>query len=176
MLRHHKTDQGSRYNAFMKKIFTTLPFFLLLSLVTLLMSCSEEKGVRSVYSSSHCQLKEADMKLLRNEGELKKVKQAHFSIQSLDDGAAHKKDSINYDLDSEHLIVVSMGQQSTAGYQLKLMKEQVKVKGSVLSLPLVNVSPEGAVVAQVLTTPCAVLAVEKGRYSAIEYGDKKISL
>lgn len=61
-------------------------------------------------------------------------------------------------LASEHLVFVTLGQKPTAGYGVAL--EQARFSGSTLVLDMVTRKPgQGTIVAQVVTSPCAVVAV-----------------
>jgi len=62
------------------------------------------------------------------------------------------------DLASEHLVFVTLGQRPTAGYSVAL--DKAHTSGNTLSLDMLMKQPEpGMMVAQVITTPCAVVAV-----------------
>lgn len=80
------------------------------------------------------------------------------------------------DLASEHLVFVTLGQRPTAGYSVSL--DKAHISGNTLSLDMLTKQPEpGMMVAQVITSPCAVLAVpgvEWGQVRVVGISDKPL--
>jgi len=71
------------------------------------------------------------------------------------------------DLDSEHLVFVTVGQKPTAGFSIAL--DKARFSGDKLALDMLARKPEpGMIVAQVITSPCAVVAVPGIEWRRIE--------
>ncbi|WP_227537538.1 protease complex subunit PrcB family protein [Marinobacter litoralis] len=71
------------------------------------------------------------------------------------------------DLAQEQLIFVTLGQKPTAGYSLGLA--EVGQENGTLKLQMDLKAPEpGMMVAQVITSPCVVLAVAGGNWGRVE--------
>lgn len=68
-------------------------------------------------------------------------------------------------------VVVELGQRSTTGYGLAVSRSAV-LRGGLLILKGTFISPApGRVVAQALTSPCVLVQLPPGRYSAVEVQD-----
>lgn len=71
------------------------------------------------------------------------------------------------DLAREHLVFVTLGQKPTAGYSVAL--EQAHFSGDTLALEMqVRQPASGSIVAQVITSPCAVVAVPGVEWRRLE--------
>ncbi|WP_150909950.1 protease complex subunit PrcB family protein [Marinobacter halotolerans] len=71
------------------------------------------------------------------------------------------------DFDREHVLIVGLGQKPTGGYGLTLANSQIESDTLKLTMILRRPAPD-AMVTQVLTTPCAVLAITPERWKSIE--------
>jgi hypothetical protein len=81
---------------------------------------------------------------------------------------------VQVDFTKERVVTVSAGQRPTAGYRLQLVSSQVQVAGGKVLIRLQEQKPSGdSMVAQVLTTPCIVLALTRGTYAAVEFVDDR---
>lgn len=83
--------------------------------------------------------------------------------------------------DNHHLLLISMGQQSSAGYSLTLLSTTAPLVDGVVSLQLAWNSPAAdMMVAQMVTKPCLVLALKRQAYEGVQvadaHGKLKISL
>ncbi|MHC4458783.1 MAG: protease complex subunit PrcB family protein [Planctomycetota bacterium] len=88
-------------------------------------------------------------------------------------GARPKKLPARVDFSRERVLLVTMGQRPTAGYQLDLIKPSVDIIADTASLHLVWIKPPpDAILPQVVTSPCILLALPKGNYSRIEVLDQ----
>ncbi|PSF06048.1 hypothetical protein C7H09_11960 [Marinobacter fuscus] len=70
-------------------------------------------------------------------------------------------------LANEHLIFVTLGQKPTAGYSLGLSSSEIENSTLVLEMALKEPAP-GMIVAQVITSPCVVLAAEPGQWQSVQ--------
>ena len=76
------------------------------------------------------------------------------------------------DFTRSHVVAVYMGKYSTAGYQLELSVETAEINDHELTLFVSWVEPPvDALVAQVITSPCLLVSIPKGDYSAIRVRD-----
>jgi len=74
--------------------------------------------------------------------------------------------------DDHYLLLVSMGQQSSAGYSLTLLSTTAQLIDGVVSLQVAWNSPQAdMMVAQVVTEPCLVLALKRQAYEGIQVVD-----
>jgi len=71
------------------------------------------------------------------------------------------------DFNREHVLIVGLGQKPTGGYGLTLANSQIESDTLKLTMILRRPAPD-AMVTQVLTTPCAVLAITPERWKSIE--------
>jgi hypothetical protein len=81
------------------------------------------------------------------------------------------------DFSREGILIVSMGQKPTGGYGLELNREVAAVldDAAVLSVSW-NEPPKGAVLPQVITSPCLAIILPKGPYSQIRVLDQNAHL
>jgi len=80
----------------------------------------------------------------------------------------------NIDFDRTSLFVVYMGSQPTAGYGIELYAEQAIVRGHALTIPVTWTAPaREAIVALVLTSPCAVISVPGSAYETVTARDRQ---
>ena len=71
------------------------------------------------------------------------------------------------------VLQVFMGQQSTGGYQLRLLHPRVEHLASGATVRIAWQSPPpGALTPQVITSPCLLLAVPRGSYQSITVTDQ----
>ncbi|UCD27336.1 MAG: protease complex subunit PrcB family protein [Planctomycetota bacterium] len=77
------------------------------------------------------------------------------------------------DFKRERVLLITMGQKPTGGYLLDLAKRSADVKSATAILPLVWFKPPpGAILPQVITSPCILLSLPKGDYSRIQVMDQ----
>ena len=76
-----------------------------------------------------------------------------------------------------HALLITQGLQSSAGYGVLLNSRQALVEQTTLTLPVsFQRPPSNTVTASVMTTPCLVLDVPKGSYTAVQAGDYFLQL
>lgn len=74
--------------------------------------------------------------------------------------------------DDHHLLLVSMGQQSSAGYSLTLLSTTAPLIDGMVSLQVAwNSPPADMMVAQVVTEPCLVLGLKRQAYEGVQVVD-----
>lgn len=77
------------------------------------------------------------------------------------------------DFAHEGVVAVFMGQRSTAGHYIALEPQTPIIEKGAMLLSLQYVSPpEGAMAAQVMTSPCLLVKVKKGTFESIHIVDQ----
>lgn len=115
---------------------------------------------RQLTAADHCGLTAPGLVHIENASELSKFRQ--LPQQNLNLPAA---DSI--DFDNEHLVVVGLGQKLTGGYSVILTS--YALHGDELDLGVVVNEPDPQMlVPQVITTPCAVIAVAASGWQTLD--------
>lgn len=143
-------------------------------------ACAERAGTRAVgekliaqqaYSGLQCgaQNDRPSAKWIGNVADLREThKRFHANIL----GAELPKPPV-VDFANEGVLLVSMGRKPTAGYGIALMDEKATVRGDAA---MVGVSWEepgpGSFQAQVLTSPCILVKMQKGPYSRVRVIDQ----
>ncbi|WP_372964371.1 protease complex subunit PrcB family protein [Marinobacter sp.] len=116
--------------------------------------------VRQITQSAHCGLTGPGVAYIRSPETLESL--LGVVGQNMATGVIRE-----VDLAREQLIIVTLGQKPTAGYSLGL--DSVSRENSTLKLDVQLTRPApGTMVAQVITSPCVVLAVAGGDWRRIE--------
>lgn len=126
--------------------------------------------VKQVYHSSHCQVETKRLAILNSQAELEKA--VASAVPGVENTAASMS---NVDFDSERIVLVAWGRQNNSGYRLELVDEHAETENSVVELPVkfVSPSPDGFY-AQVMTSPCLIVALPKAGYNKIRAGEMEI--
>ena len=115
---------------------------------------------RQITQSPYCGLSGPGVAYVKSSDELDRF--LGVSGQNLTTAAIR---SVSFD--REQLVFVTLGQQPTAGFSVGL--RDANATGDTLLLDMAVITPEpDAMVAQVITTPCAVLAVSKDKWQRLE--------
>ena len=85
--------------------------------------------------------------------------------------------SSRVDFSQEGILIVAMGQKPTGGYGLELNREFAVISDdtAVLSVSWID-PPKGAVLPQIITSPCLAVILPKGPYSQIHLLDQDAHL
>lgn len=133
----------------------------------LLAACSatggpgEGKGVmvRQITQSAYCGLTGPGVAFVRSEADREAL--LDVSGQNMATDVVRK-----VDLSREALVMVTLGQKPTAGYSVGLQSALAQGKSLVLDMRVSEPAPD-MMVAQVITSPCVVLAVEPRSWQQI---------
>lgn len=120
----------------------------------LLVACREEpvnRSVELVYQSQQCRIQKPGLTVIETADTLESTLSA---IRGLGVDAS----PVSIDFSSYFVLVVSAGQQPTAGTQLRLLSKEAVLIDGVLSVDVSIEEPTGAV-AQVITSPCILLSL-----------------
>ncbi len=125
-------------------------------------------SVDMLYASQQCGFAQATPRVTWIDNAL----QLEASIKKVQRNTLGGK-SINFPkLDFKHEIVllVEMGRQATLGYQIKLSEaDSLTVKQGKVQLTLDWVQPPaGSIVAQIVSSPCLLLKLERGNYMSVQ--------
>jgi hypothetical protein len=85
--------------------------------------------------------------------------------------------SSRVDFSREGVLIVAMGQKPTGGYGLELSREFAVLSNdtAVLSVSWID-PPKGAILPQIITSPCLAIILPKGPYSQIQLLDQDAHL
>jgi hypothetical protein len=77
------------------------------------------------------------------------------------------------DFSREGILIVAMGQKPTGGYGLELNREFAVISEDTAALRVSWIDPpKGAILPQIITSPCLVIILPKGPYSQIQLLDQ----
>lgn len=140
-------------------------------------ACNDASGqvsVAPVYQSQQCGDSPAGLSRIESREALAALAGA-AGVRGLDGDEAGSVPSV--DFDERLVLLVSQGQRPTAGYGIALQGNAAPVNDATVELPVRFSSPDdGAIVAQVLTSPCLVLALEPGDYERVVAGTYHLAL
>ena len=79
------------------------------------------------------------------------------------------------ELDAQHwFIKVDMGEKPTAGYHFSLTSQQLRIENAIAQLDLAWLTPQpGGMTAQMITTPCIYLQLQKADYQTVVIKDSQ---
>ncbi|MDI9244847.1 protease complex subunit PrcB family protein [Marinobacter sp. CHS3-4] len=142
--------------------FTGAVVFLALTACSHQMTATPEGAplARQITESDQCGVGSEGLTYIASAQDLTRLKQ--WTMQNLS-----MKPMENLNFEREHLLIVGLGQKPTGGFGLTLASSQI-VDSTLRLTVFLRRPPADAVVTQVLTTPCAVLAVTPGYWSRVE--------
>ncbi|MDH3527916.1 MAG: protease complex subunit PrcB family protein [Gammaproteobacteria bacterium] len=74
----------------------------------------------------------------------------------------HPVSAPTVDFSEDAVLLISMGQRRTAGYNLELSRDLLRLRNGELTLPVVWTEPaDGLFVAQVITHPCLIITLPR---------------
>jgi hypothetical protein len=116
--------------------------------------------VRQITASDQCGVVAPGLIYLNEQEDLERLQ--GLPMQNL---SMKQLNELNFD--REHVLVVGLGQKPTGGYGLTLANS--RIIGDTLKITVIlRRPPADAMVTQVLTTPCAVMAVTPRHWDTIE--------
>jgi len=94
------------------------------------------------------------------------------SVLSLE---THQQLTEKNELDAQYwFIKVDMGEKPTAGYHFSLTSQQLRIDNAIAQLDLAWLAPQpGGMTAQVITTPCIYLKLQKADYQQVIIRDSQ---
>lgn len=124
--------------------------------------------VQVLYRGSHCPATQPGIRVIHDATSWaewqRQRQQMFFSASSeLKDAAA------DLDFGLVSVIVISMGQKPTPGYAVDVPEGSVTLQGTSLTISTVWHQPsEGAILPQVITSPCVAITVPTAQYSTVK--------
>ena len=140
--------------------------------ITLVAGCAVNRSAtasgaplaRQVTESDHCGLTAPGLVYISHASELDK-------LGRLPSGNLAMKKLRAIDLETEHLVLVGLGQKATGGYGLTL--DSAEIAANVLELTLdVRTPAPDTMVTQALTTPCAIIAITPDDWEQLRVSGK----
>ena len=149
---------------------------LILTVAALNFSGAEEgvlkhSTVRLLFTSGQCleSRKESRAELFLGNDQLREF----FSLQNSRQFGVGALTLPVVDFSKEHLLLLSMGERPTAGYGISLSQEKLLYSKNEAEIDIVWDEPSAnAVVAQIITSPCVLLAIPKQEYKVIKVTDQ----
>lgn len=147
-------------------------FAIIFMLSGLVLGCtSEPVKIKEVYASNQCALGQEGVRVVETMAELNAIKAPRARF----DAAAPAEAGI--DFEQHHLIVVAMGSQPSSGYGVVLADDKGEVRSGGVHLAIEFQRPSSdKVYAQMMTSPCLVVALPKGSYNQIIVRNKRLRL
>jgi hypothetical protein len=118
-----------------------------------------EIPVRELFAGNQCAVAGAELRVLENSSEAASLTNAHR--------IGSKPPLLNIDSDRERILLVAAGSKPSAGYRLQLTKGSAELHDGALNLPVLLTSPGQNRQAAMITSPCLLLAVQRGSYTRI---------
>lgn len=118
-----------------------------------------EVPLRELYAGNQCAVTEAMLQPIDDSTDASRLMDTHRI------GAQPPK--LNVDSDHERMLLVAAGPKPSAGYRLQLTKASAELRDGVLYLPVTLSAPDDGYQAAVITSPCLLLAVQRGSYRRI---------
>ena len=134
-----------------------------LTIIATTASCSQKSiQLDTILNSNQCGFSQQELVMINSDSQLNQLfKQHSFNspIKNLN--------AINFDTSS--LILLSMGQQTTAGYSIQLNSSTAIIGNDIIKVDATFNKPlAGSFNAQVLTSPCALYKMDKQEIKRIE--------
>ena len=136
---------------------------------------SERVPVQVVYRGSRCPAAQPGIQVIHDAdcwAEWQRQRQQMFFSASNEP----EDEAANLDFGQVTVILISMGQKPTPGYAVEVPEGSAVLQGETLNISSVwRRPPEGAILPQVLTSPCVAITVPRAKYNTVkienQYGD-----
>ncbi len=127
-----------------------------------------EVPVRVVFQSQYCSQAEG-LVTIADEQALAQLMQSASRVMTAN-GEAPQTPGFT---EREHLLLLSLGQKSSGGHELVLSQTHARRVDTTLMIEIDIASPaEGSMQTMQLTSPCLVIAVEKGAYDKVKIASR----
>ena len=134
---------------------------------------TEPAQLQVVYRGSRCAAVRLGVEVIRDTDSWAEWRrQQDRQVFSADDGPGDEETAIDFGRST--VIVISMGQKPTPGYAVDVVADSAVLQGGSLTISSVWRQPaEGAILAQVLTSPCVAIMVSTSRYDTVKINDQQ---
>ena len=132
----------------------------------------EPMQMQVVYRSNRCPAVEPGVQVIRDTASWAEWRrQLNRQLFSVANGA--DDDAAAVDFGQVTVIVISMGQKPTPGYSVEVLEDSAVLQGGSLNISSVWQQPaEGAILAQVLTSPCVAITVPTAQYDTVKINNQ----
>ena len=131
--------------------------------------------VRLLYKGDQCQTKRLNPHAIWIDGP-DQFKKTYARLTRHTIGAQQDLSS-RVDFSREGILIVAMGQKPTGGYGLELNREFAAISDDTAVLRVSWIDPpKGAILPQIITSPCLAIILPKGPYSQIQLLDQDAHL
>jgi hypothetical protein len=127
-----------------------------------------EVPIRELYAGNQCAVSEAGLRVIADRTAALKLMGSHRI------GAQPTPLDINSS--RELMLLVAAGLKPSTGYGLQLTKPDAVLRDGVLNLPVTLSTPDRDYQAAMMTSPCLLLAVQRGQYRRIVAEDLGLEL
>ncbi len=163
----------------MARLTTTLGLTLILSACgpglsqSPVADSSEPVQLHVVYRGNRCAEVQPGVEVIRDTASWAEwQRQQDRQFLSVADGPDDEETTI--DFGQSTVIVISMGQKPTPGYAVEVLEDSAVLQGESLNISSVWRQPaEGAILAQVLTSPCIAITVSTTRFNTVKINDQQ---
>ena len=128
-------------------------------------------NLREIYAGEYCVTRTPELRIVDNKADAlaitgtNRTMGAKPAVLSFDDDDSH-----------EYILLIAVGSKPTAGYRLRLQQTQVNIEDGNLYLPVTLSNPKHDMQAMVVTSPCMLLAIQRGNYQHITVEELGLSL
>ncbi len=136
---------------------------LFLACAVLIGCAGNSIGMDVVYKSTQCDSAQPGLFALKDRRVFEQMIAKDPPFYANGDGPA----PIDLDFEDKHIVVVAMGKKPTAGYRLQVHSAAPTLQGNTLLLPIRSAEPGNNPQAQVVTSPCMILSLDKGAYRIV---------
>jgi hypothetical protein len=159
---------------------TRFVWLFALSSIAFLSGCAGAAGRTSavikvdadvIYSSSNCEGLDqaAGAVWISDEKEFVSIKNRIKGLKIGDSAVS----ALDVDFGHNGVLLVRMGRKPTSGYGIELSSKQVDLQDQTAIVIVHWIEPgEGAILAQMITSPCTMIKMTKGNYNAIRVVDQ----
>ena len=134
---------------------------------------TEPVQLQVVYRGSRCPAVEPGVEIIRETAAWAEWRRQR-DRQYLSVSGGPDDEATVVDFGRSTVIVISMGQQPTPGYAVEVLEDSAVLQGGSLNISSVWQRPaEGAILAQVLTSPCVAITVSTARYDTVKINNQQ---
>ncbi len=134
---------------------------------------TEPVQLQVVYRGNHCAAVQPGVEVIRDAASWAEWRrQRDRQFLSVTDGPDDEETTIDFGRST--VIVISMGRKPTPGYAVEVLVDSAVLQGGSMNIRSVWQQPaEGAILAQVLTSPCIAVSVSTTRYDTVKINNQQ---
>lgn len=138
---------------------------------------SKEVAYATIHQANQCAINQAQLSKLDTQAEQEDLINK-LTFLKPDSSRQSLRDLLTDHASREQLFLLAQGSKPTPGYGFAWLADHASIESATLKLPLRFTHPDkDAVLAQVLTSPCMIIGVDKkAQFKRIEAGDLYLDL